>query len=237
MIRMLGLLLGLLMLAFTFANAGYLAAAWSNPRLLFAPVFGIVLIAYGIGGKRLLSRWAPRLTESVEIRKSLSSPALRGTVSLRRMLIRASLGLTVVLVSLALVVITIDPIGYLLLGGLKGNLGDSDGAIAAYSRAIDLYPNIPDSYDELAWQLATAERSGARDGKRALESALKACELTGWKNPMYLETLAAAYARLGNFDDAVKWQREALQSAKMARNQDAVRRLELYGQGKAWPPD
>jgi hypothetical protein len=54
---------------------------------------------------------------------------------------------------------------------------------------------------------------------------------------MYLETLAAAYARLGNFDDAVKWQREALQSAKMARNRDAVRRLGLYGEGKAWPPD
>jgi tetratricopeptide (TPR) repeat protein len=234
MIRMLGLLLGLLMLAFTFANAGYLDAARSNPRLLFAPVFGIVLIAYGIGGKRLLSRWAPQLTESVG--KSPSAPALRGTVSLRRMLIGASLGVTVVLVSLALVVITIDPIGYLLLGRLKHKLGDSDGAIAAYSRAIELYPSIPDSYNELAWELATTERTGARDGKRALQLALKACELAGWKNPSYLDTLAATYARVGNFDDAIKWQREAVQSASMATNQNAIRRLELYSEGKAWPP-
>ena len=43
--------------------------------------------------------------------------------------------------------------------------------------------------------------------------ATKACELTGWKNANYLDTLAAAYAEVGNFTEAVKWVVKAQQNA------------------------
>ena len=62
MIRALGLLLGLLLLALPLLYySSYVDAARANPRLFAAPFIGIFFLAYGIGGKQFLSRWAPRV--------------------------------------------------------------------------------------------------------------------------------------------------------------------------------
>jgi tetratricopeptide (TPR) repeat protein len=227
-------------------HGSYIDAARIDPRLFAAPFFGILFFAYGVGGKRLLARWAPRFTKpvGVEIRDSIRSSPPPQPAGARRTLIRVGIAGVGVLIALILVLFANDPIGYLLLGRLRYALGDSDGAIAAVSRAIKLYPNIQDGYTELAftynnfaWELATTDQVEKRDGARALQLAIKACELTHWEKPSYLDTLAAAYARTGDFDAAVKWQQDALQDASMAGNQRAKERLQLYREGKAWPPD
>lgn len=136
--------------------------------------------------------------------------------------------------------IEIDPglaPAYVTRGMAKRRTGDLEGAIADWTHAIELDPKLATAYDQLAWVWATAEHQALRDGRRAVESAKKACELTQWKNPTYLDTLAAAYARASNFEEAVKWQRKAMENPGTANDDKAAQRLRLYEEGKAWPSD
>jgi tetratricopeptide (TPR) repeat protein len=55
-------------------------------------------------------------------------------------------------------------------------------AVADYSQAIRLSPDHASAYCGLAWVLATCPKDELRDGKRAVELATKACELSGWKD-------------------------------------------------------
>jgi len=134
--------------------------------------------------------------------------------------------------------IEIDPRfaqAYVVRGNLKRSMGKGESVVADYVHAIEIDPRLAAAYNGLAWELAASERPNVRDGRRAVESALKACELTGWKNPDYIDTLAAAYARAGDFDAAVKWQRKALDTG-IEGYEEATQRLHQYEQGKAFPP-
>lgn len=139
--------------------------------------------------------------------------------------------------------IEIDPnlaLAYVVRGNAKRGTGSVEGSIVDYGRAIEIDPRLAAAYNLLAWELATSERPTVRDGRRAVESALKACELTDWKNAAYLDTLAAAYARAGDFEAAMKWQRKAIDSSgdlSSPGDPGAAQRLKLFEDGKAWPPD
>ena len=104
-------------------------------------------------------------------------------------------------------------------------------ALADYNKAIRLDPNDATAYCSRAWLWATCPETKYRDGKRAVESATRACELSDWKDTNDLDTLAAAYAETGDFDAAVKWQERALdllpKDAEESRK-DYGARLELY---------
>lgn len=62
----------------------------------------------------------------------------------------------------------------------------------------------------LAWNLATDKDDTLRDGNEAVRIAEKACQKDNWKNSQYVDTLAAAYAEVERWDDAVKTQRLAI---------------------------
>jgi serine/threonine-protein kinase len=87
------------------------------------------------------------------------------------------------------------------------------------------------TYNRLAWLLATCPVERLRDGRRAVEYALRACELSGWTKAYMVDTLAAACAEVGNFEDAIKWQRNAMALLKK-HNQGCKDRLETYQKGK-----
>ncbi len=108
--------------------------------------------------------------------------------------------------------------------------GDLDGAIAQYTKYIELEPTDVDGYGKLAWVLATTPRDSNRDGKKAVAYALKAAELSKWEEGGVLDTLAAAYAESGNFDEAIKWENKALSISGFARTSgdEARKRLLLY---------
>ena len=82
-----------------------------------------------------------------------------------------------------------------------------------------------------AWIYATCPEADLRDGKKAVELATKACELTKWNNPEYIDNLAAAYAETGDFESAVKLQSKAIQllSERHVISTDSFKeRLKLY---------
>ena len=109
-------------------------------------------------------------------------------------------------------------------------------AIEDCSQAIRLDPKSADSHNALAWVFATCPKEGVRDGKKAIEHATRACELSQWKNAYMLDSLAAAHAETGNFKDASKWQKAAIEMGYDDKEdtEKARQRLKLYEEGKPY---
>jgi len=97
---------------------------------------------------------------------------------------------------------------------------------------------LASAMNNLAWFQATSPRAELRDGAKAIENATKSCELTKWKNAIYVDTLAAAYAEASDFDAAVKWQRQAIdllpEDVSAESRADYESRLKLYESGKPY---
>jgi tetratricopeptide (TPR) repeat protein len=114
-------------------------------------------------------------------------------------------------------------------------------AIADYDKAVMLAPRNAAAYNDRAWLRATCPVEEFRDANKALESAIWACALSGWKNAHSLGTLAASYAEARDFASAVKCQTKAMRLLGAERERrDFAERLELYRRGKAYrqaPPE
>ncbi len=82
------------------------------------------------------------------------------------------------------------------------DLKDYAKAHADFAAALKLDPDYPNLLNAFAWQLATCPDAKYRDGPLALQLAEKTKDL---------ETLAAAFAETGAFDEAVASQKRAVE--------------------------
>jgi tetratricopeptide (TPR) repeat protein len=127
-----------------------------------------------------------------------------------------------------------DPAGYNQRAVCRCLKGERAEALADHEEALRRDPENPATHNYLAWLLATSPEDGIRDGPRALEYATRACEQTEWQNAAFLDTLAAAYAECGRFDEAVRWEGKALELVSEAGKADYRSRLELYQAGRPY---
>lgn len=87
-----------------------------------------------------------------------------------------------------------------------GEAGETAKQIEILRRLIIASPNYAPAHNSAAWVLATTDDESLRDGKVAVSLAKIACKLTDYKKAYMLDTLAAAYAAVGEFEKAVAWQ-------------------------------
>jgi len=108
-------------------------------------------------------------------------------------------------------------------------------ALADYEKTSQLAPKGAYSsnyFADLARLLAACPDEKVRNGKKALDAAHKAYELSKGANE--LATLAMAHAELGEFDEAIEWQTKAIASAPMTQKEQYQTRLKLYEEKKPY---
>jgi tetratricopeptide (TPR) repeat protein len=114
--------------------------------------------------------------------------------------------------------------------------GNPKEAATNYEQAVKLKPDWPIALNDLAWIRATAPQAELRDSAEAVRLGERACQLTQSREPMFVGTLAAAYAEAGRFPEAVAAAEKAIALATTA-GQTAVadknrQLIELYRAGK-----
>ena len=129
-----------------------------------------------------------------------------------------------------------DANGYVIRGAAHFAKGNYRAAASDFEKAARLSPRDYDALGSLAWFQATCPEDSLRNGREALEKAKRACELSRWEHSDALDTLAAAYAEIGNFDDAVKYETQAInmKGVYAFRRKKMQERLELYRQHKPY---
>jgi tetratricopeptide (TPR) repeat protein len=123
-------------------------------------------------------------------------------------------------------------------GEANARLGRYELSLADYNKVLSLHPMIGSrgrAKTARAWLRATCPNPAFRNGKEAVVDAKAACNLSSWGEWDYIDTLAAAYAEVGDFDSAIKFEQQAIAKAKKDDNtKGAQQRLALYQQHKPY---
>jgi tetratricopeptide (TPR) repeat protein len=121
---------------------------------------------------------------------------------------------------------------YYLGASLYFSSGRTQEALAQWREALRVDPNFVPAINDAAHALAASPNASDRNGVEAVKLAERAVQLSGERNPVYLDTLAAAYAEVGKFPDAVAAERKALDLAAQQHHgqlEDGLKaRIKLY---------
>jgi tetratricopeptide (TPR) repeat protein len=116
------------------------------------------------------------------------------------------------------------------------NIGKHPEAVADYEVATKIKPDDQEMLNNFAWVLATSPQDEVRNGKRSIELATKAAELSKFEAAHILSTLAAAYAETGDFGRAKEWSKKSVDLGKAeGRLEDQLsKELTSYEAQKPW---
>lgn len=127
---------------------------------------------------------------------------------------------------------------YYNLGKVQTRLGNIEGAVSSYRKALAIDPVMPQALYNLGWILATSENEKYRNGREAVSLAESLLKISGDRQPLVLDALAAAYAEAGRFTAAVSTAKQALALAEVyGMGEPAAglkERLMLYQNGRPY---
>jgi tetratricopeptide (TPR) repeat protein len=103
-------------------------------------------------------------------------------------------------------------------------------------KALTLDPLCGVALNELAWIRATCREAKFRNGKEAIQLAGRACRLSHFANWNWLDTLAAAFAEAGDFEEAIKCEKQAMavESFPADHKKSAQEHLKAYERHRPW---
>jgi tetratricopeptide (TPR) repeat protein len=117
-------------------------------------------------------------------------------------------------------------------------LGEVSREIAQYREILRIDRKFLPAVESLAWRLATTPDPNLRDGAEAVQLALTADRLSGTNDTQVPRTLAAAYARAGEFEEAAATAKKALEMSERAGQTNVAaldeKLLKLYQSGQAY---
>jgi protein O-mannosyl-transferase len=124
------------------------------------------------------------------------------------------------------------------LGQILAQMGKNNEAVAHLEKTVYLKSDWVEPMNELAWILASSDKAETRNPERAVKLAQRVCELTDYKRPEFLDTLAVAYAASGDFSKAIETTEKALQLCRSSDQEMLKKELEsrraLYEAGKPY---
>lgn len=120
------------------------------------------------------------------------------------------------------------PEPYLNLGAVEKSKSNYKNAVTYYKKSLELSPRFIAANNDLAWILATCPDESVRDADAAVKHATLACQLTKLKNANTLDTLAAALAAKGRFDEAGRRIQQALRISNEESKPQMTVRKNLY---------
>lgn len=125
---------------------------------------------------------------------------------------------------------------YMNRASVRSAKGDYRGAASDLEQATRLSPKDVWILANFSWLQATCPEDSLRNGKQALEKSKRASELTHWQDYHLVDDVAAACAETGDFDNAIKYETQALNLKGInATTRKAMQeRLELYRQHKPY---
>jgi tetratricopeptide (TPR) repeat protein len=124
------------------------------------------------------------------------------------------------------------------LGLAYQNHGDISGAIREYRICIRLDGGYVQGLNNLAWIRATAQDWTLRNPEEAIALASRALELSKTPTPAILDTLSAACARAGLYEDAIRHGSAAadlaLRGGNLELGRQILERVKLYRAGQTY---
>jgi len=127
-----------------------------------------------------------------------------------------------------------NDIGYIYAAEIFLEQNDYHKGLQSYDKALKINSQNAETLNSIAWLLSTCKIDEVRDGEKALYYAQKAVELNN--SAAFIDTLAAAFGEIGDFEHALEYQEKAIEMAKKENKKIETynKRLISYKDHKPW---